>query len=695
MRLKKLSALLLAGTLLGGCGGNDEPQAPEAKPADPAAEAATPAVSENKAENGFEWKVDRFADIGVLRYQIKSWDELSLQQKKYAYFLVQAGLAGRDIMWHQNNRYNLPIRRTLETIYSDFKGNRKTEQWLQFETYLKRIWFANGIHHHYGNQKMLPEFKRDYLQSVADATATPISEELMNVIFDPELEAKKVSLDADAGLLESSAVNFYAPDVTTAEAQAYYEKVIDKKDEKPISYGLNSRLEKDADGTVVENVWKVGGLYGEALLEVNKWLGKAAAVAENEAQAEALRTLIKYYQTGDLKLWDEYNIQWAKATDGDIDYINGFVEVYNDPLGYRGSYEMIVQIKDFDASRKMQMVRDNAQWFEDNSPIASEHKREKVVGISYNVVDVAGEAGDASPSTPIGVNLPNANWIRATVGSKSVSLGNIQAAYREASGPAFTEEFAHDAREIELAEKHGATSSKLSTALHEVIGHASGKLEAGVGTPKETLKNYSSTIEEGRADLIALYFSNDPKLVELGVIESADVGIAHYDRYIRNGMMVQLRRVELGDDIEESHMRNRAWISRWVFEKGQKDKVIEIVNRDGKTFYDIKDYAKLRSLFGELLKEVQRIKSQGDFEAAKALVEGYGVKIDETLHKEVLARSEALDVPPYNGFVNPLLTPQLDAAGEISDIVVEQPGDFVEQMLDYSERFSHLPAANY
>lgn len=694
MRLKKLSALVLSASLLSACGGEDTKTTEKASAEQAGKTAAAPQTEQNDSEQGFNWNVDRFADIGVLRYQINAWDELSLQQKKYAYYLVQAGLAGRDIMWHQNNRYNLPLRHALENIYRNFKGNRKTEQWQQFETYLKRVWFANGIHHHYGNQKMLPTFERDYLQSLADATATPLSTELVSVIFDPTVENKKVSLDADAGLLESSAVNFYAPDVTTADAQAYYAQVIDKKDPKPISYGLNSRLEKDSDGSVVENVWKVGGLYGEALQEVCKWLAKAADVAENDAQAEALRTLIEYYQTGDLKTWDKYNIQWAKATEGDIDYINGFVEVYNDPLGYRGSYEMIVQIKDFDASRNMQMVRDNAQWFEDNSPIADEHKRDKVVGISYNVVEVAGEAGDASPSTPIGVNLPNANWIRAGVGSKSVSLGNIQAAYRESSGPAFTVEFAHDAREIELAEKHGATSSKLSTALHEVIGHASGKLEAGVGTPKETLKNYSSTIEEGRADLIALYFSNDPKLLELGVIDSADVGIAHYDRYIRNGMLVQLRRVEQGDQIEESHMRNRAWISRWVFEKGQKDNVVAAVTRDGKTYYDIKDYAKLRALFGELLKEVQRIKSQGDFDAAKALVENYGVKIDSALHEEVHTRSAALDIPPYNGFVNPVLTPQLDASGNISDITVQHVDSFVEQMLNYSERFSHLPVIN-
>ena len=657
---------------------------------------ATVAADETTANApaGFPWIVDEFADIRVLRYKLDAWAQLSLKQKQYAYYLVQAGLAGRDIMWDQNNRYNLRVRRLLEDIYTGYNGDRGNEQWQAFETYLKRIWFSNGLHHHYSNAKIPAGFSKAYLLKLAESAspelAATLNDELLAVIFDPNVEAKKVSLDADAGLLESSATNFYAPDISTAEATAYYASVIDKKSNKPISYGLNSRLEKNADGQIVENKWKIGGLYSPALLEVTSWLEKAAAVAENPAQAEALETLIAYYNTGDLALWDTYNIQWVGATDGDIDYINGFVEVYNDPLGYRGSYENIVQIKDFEASQRMQLVRNNAQWFEDNSPLQDNHKRKKVVGISYNVVAVVGESGDASPSSPIGVNLPNANWIRASVGSKSVSLGNLQQAYKESSGPVFTAEFAHDDKEKELSALHGGLASKLSTALHEVVGHASGQIEPGVGTPKETLRNFSSTLEEGRADLIALYYSIDPKLVELGVTPSTDVGVAHYDSYIRNGMLIQLRRIEPGQDIEEAHMRNRAWISRWAFEKGQKDNVIAKVERNGKTFYDIQDYQKLRALFGDLLKEVQRIKSQGDYDAAKALVESYGINVDPAIHKQVLARSEALNVPPYSGFVNPLYDVITNNNGDITDISYHYPDSFVEQMLNYSARFSHL-----
>lgn len=656
--------------------------------------AATNSDTAPAEEQAFNWEVEKFADVGMLRYRVPGWQQLSLAQKQFAYYLVQAGLAGRDMMWDQNYRHNLAIRQVLENIYTTYDGDKTAPPWHQFVDYLKRVWFSNGIHHHYAMTKHVPEFSRDYFVQLAKATDTTVSDQLLVVIFDPAVDAKKVALDAEAGLLEKSAVNFYAPSLTTTEVINYYAKKMDKTDAKPISYGLNSRLVKNAQGEIEEHTWKVDGLYGAAIQRVVDWLEKASGVAENPAQAEALQTLIAYYRSGDLKLWDKYNIQWTEATDGDIDYINGFVEVYNDPLGYRGSYENIVQIKDFEASRRMQTLMQNAQWFEDNAPLMDAHKRQAVVGISYNVVSVVGAAGDSSPSSPTGVNLPNANWIRASVGSKSVSLGNVQEAYEESSGGDLLREFAHDEDEVKRGEQYGALATKLSTALHEVIGHASGQLETGVGTPKETLQNYSSTIEEGRADLTALYYSLDPKMVELGVIPSLGVGKARYDGYIRVGLLSQLRRIQRGEVIEEAHMRNRAWISRWVLEQGAADQIIVAAQRDGKTYYDIRDYNKLRDLFGQLWREVQRIKSQGDYAAAKALVEGYGVKVNPKVHKQVLARAEALNIPPYQGFVNPILIPVVDSAGHISDITLEYAGDFAEQMLYYSKNYSFLPLVN-
>lgn len=645
-------------------------------------------------EDGFVWQTDQFADIKIIRYQIPSWDSLSPKQKEYVYYLTEAGLAGRDMMYDQNYRHNLTIRRALENIYQNYKGDREIIGWNRFETYLKRIWFSNGIHHHYSNAKMLPEFSREYFDELTEATNTELSDEVLAAIFDPTVDAKKVEQNPDKGLVEGSAINFYGPGITTEEAEAYFASVTEKGTKTPVSVGLNSKLVKNEAGEIEEQVYRVDGLYSDALAEVVEWLKKAEAVAETEKQASALRKLIQYYETGDLKTWDLYNIAWVNATEGDIDYINGFVEVYNDPMGYTGSYENIVQIKDFKASERMQVLMENAQWFEDQSPILPEHKKEKVVGISYNVVNVAGEAGDASPSTPIGVNLPNANWIRATHGSKSVSLGNILEAYDNASGPGMTQEFAHDEEEVNRGIEYGGTASKLHTALHEVVGHASGQLEEGVGSPKETIKSYASTIEEGRADLIALYFILDPKMEELGLVESSEVGKAEYDAYIRNGMMAQLRRLELGADIEEAHMRNRAWVAHWVFERGSKHGIIEEVKRDGKTYYDIEDYDKLRSLFGELLQEVQRIKSQGDYDAAKNLVENYGVKVNPELHEEVLDRSAALGSAPYGGFINPRLVPVLAEDGAVTDVRVEYPESFEEQMLEYREKYSFLPDYN-
>jgi dipeptidyl-peptidase-3 len=645
---------------------------------------------ETVSDSDFEWKAEEFADVKILRYRVPGWDKLSTDQKKLVFYLNQAGLSGRDIMYDQNYRHNLEIRDALEKIYQEFDGDKTTADWKGFEKYLKQMWFANGIHHHYSNMKFTPEFSADYLEKLLSATETTISDEAKMAITDPSVDPKKVEQKAEKGLLESSAINFYAPDVTTEEAQAFYAEMTKEKSRTPISYGLNSRLEKDENGELFENVWKVGGLYGPAIEEIVYWLKKAEGVAENDKQGAAFRRLIEYYETGKLRTWDDYNIQWVQATEGDIDYINGFVEVYNDPLGMRGSYETIVQIKDFEASERMSTLMENAQYFEDSSPFMDAHKRDSVVGITYNVVNVAGEAGDASPSTPIGVNLPNANWIRAKFGSKSVSLGNVVYAYELGSGEGMLKEFAYDEEEVEFSEKYGSTSSKLHTALHEVIGHASGQLEEGVGQPAETLQNYASTIEEGRADLIALYFMMDPKMVELGLMPSLDVAKAEYNSYILNGLMLQLRRLEPNAEIEEAHMRNRAWVSHWVFEKGKESEIIKEVKREGKTYYDITDYEKLRELFGELLREVQRIKSQGDYEAAKNLVEDYGVKVDPEIHQEVLSRVEALDIPPYGGFINPQMKAVTNDDGEIVDVEMTFPKDFAGQMLHYSNNYHFL-----
>ncbi len=650
---------------------------------------ATP-EPETITEEPFEWVADTVADLRILRYQVPGWDKLSLQQKKLVYYLNQAGLAGRDIIYDQNYRHNLSIRKALESIVGTYDGDRTTSDWQALMTYAKRVWFSNGIHHHYGNDKFLPTFSREYFQSLLSATGANLSEEALNAMFDPEMDQKKVSSDAAGDLVLQSATNFYAPDITQAEVEAFYLKRIDKSDQRPVSHGLNSRMIRDASGALAEDVYKADGLYGPAIQEMIKWLTLAAGVAENEAQKNAFDLLIRYYQTGDLRTWDEYNIAWAQTTEGDIDYINGFVEVYNDPLGYRGSYENIVQIKDFEASERMQVLSQNAQWFEDNSTILAEHKKPNVVGITYNVVNVAGESGDAAPSTPIGVNLPNANWIREHYGSKSVSLGNITEAYEMASGGSILNEFAHDAEEVARIKEHGALGDKLATALHEVIGHASGKLNPGVGTPKETLKSYASTLEEARADIVALYFILDPKMVELGLMPSLEVGKAEYDGFISNGLMKQLRRIEPGKNVEEAHMRNRQLIAAWVFEKGQPDNVIERVTRDGKTYFNITDYEKLRVLFGNLLQEIQRIKSEGDYEAGKALVETYGVQVDRDLHQEVLDRVKPFNIPPYAGFINPELVPELDENGEIIDVKVTQPKDFIQQMLDYGKKYSFL-----
>jgi len=560
--------------------------------------------------------------------------------------------------------------------------------------YAKEVFFANGIHHHYSSDKFVPGFSRDYFETVLKEVGHTVSAEAMEAIFNPDFENKRTNVDPEKGLVKGSAVNFYDPDITEAEVDAFYEKIIDPNDATPVEHGLNSKLIRNADGSLSEKVYRVGGMYGSAIEKIVFWLEKAVGVAENKGQGDALKLLIEYYKTGDLKKWDEYNVAWCQATEGDIDYINGFIEVYQDPKGKRGSYETIVQIKDFDASARMEKVAAQAQWFEDNMPFMPQHKRKEAKGVSYKVVTVAGEAGDASPSTPIGVNLPNNNWIRANHGSKSVSLGNIIAGYANADGPGLLSEFGLNAEEIARAKKHGKLSGKIHTALHEVIGHASGQLEPGVGQPGATLKNYASPLEEARADLVSLYFITDPKMVELGLMETLDVGKAQYENYLKNGLMLQLRRIKPGGNIEQAHMRNRQSISKWVYEKGQAENVVEMIQRDGKSFIQINDYEKLRGLFGDLLKEVQRMKSQGDYEACKAFIEGYGVQVDKAIHEEVLARSEKLNIPPYGGFINAKLVAATDDDGNITDVNVEYPDDFLKQHLEYGKEYSFLPDYN-
>ncbi|WP_336066163.1 dipeptidyl-peptidase 3 family protein [Mesoflavibacter sp. CH_XMU1404-2] len=679
MKLKTIFSAALMTSLLFSCGEDKKAQTTE--------------ETSVKKESTFDYNVDTFADIKILRYKIPSWDNLSLKQQKLAYYLTQAGLAGRDIMWDQNYRHNLKIRAALENVYKTYEGDKTTADWQAFTTYLKRVWFSNGIHHHYSNDKLKPEFSSDYLKQLLADTETTLEGEAFDVIFNDQ-DSKKVNQAKGVDNVALSAVNFYGPNVTNEDVISFYQQKKSPNPEKPLSFGLNSQLVKE-DGQLKERVYQSGGLYGNAIDEIIKWLEKAKSVAENEAQGNALGLLIDYYKTGDLQTWDDYNVAWTAATDGDIDYINSFIEVYNDPLGYRGSYETIVQIKDFDMSAKMAVLSENAQWFEDNSPLMDEHKKKNVVGVTYKVVNVAGEAGDASPSTPIGVNLPNANWIRAAVGSKSVSLGNIIDAYNNAGSTGRLKEFVHDEEELQLEEKYGQLADKLHTALHEVIGHASGQLNPGVGETKETLKNYASTLEEGRADLVGLYYLYNPKLQELGLVDDwKSVGKAAYDGYIRNGLMTQLIRLNLGDDVEEAHMRNRQWVSAWAYEKGKADNVIEKVTRDGKTYFNINDYDKLHELFGQLLRETQRIKSEGDYAAVEALVEGYGVKVDQDIHAEVLERNKQFNSAPYSGFVNPVLVPETNDAGEITAIKVTQPDTFEGQMLDYSAKYNYLPERN-
>jgi dipeptidyl-peptidase-3 len=647
-------------------------------------------TSEKKvSSDAFQYMTEQFADLKIIRYQVPGFDKLSAQQKELAYYLYQVSLSGRDIIYDQNYKHNLVVRKALENVVANYQGDKTSEDWESFMSYTKRIWFSNGIHHHYSTAKLKPNCSRAFFDSVLSETNTELDAKIVDVLFDDSTDMKRVNLDPEKDLIAGSANNFYEDGITQAEVEAFYKAKIKTDDATPISYGLNSTLIRDEAGDLTEDVWKVGGKYSGAIEKMVFWLEKAATVAESEGQKKGFELLIKYYQTGDLKVWDDYNIQWAGTTGDVIDYINGFIEVYGDALGYRATYESVIQIKDFDASERMKVLEDNVQWFEDNSSIAQNHKKENVTGVTYKVVNAVIESGDAAPSTPIGVNLPNANWIRAKHGSKSVSLGNIVEAYAQAGGSKMLEEFCYSDEEYQRSKKHGKIASKLHTALHEVVGHASGKLEAGIGTPKETLKSYASTLEEGRADLVALFYLLNPKMIELGLMESLEIGKAEYDSYIRNGLMAQLRRIEKGEIIEEAHMRNRQLVAGWVYEKGQTENVIEKKIKEGKTYFVINDYEKLQVLFGDLLSEIQRIKSKGDYEAGKNLVENYGVQVDPAIHAEVLERSEKLGIAPYGGFINPRLVAE-EKDGNIVNVTVEYPEDFSEQMMEYAKNHSWL-----
>ena len=646
-----------------------------------------------KEPGQFDYIVDNFADIQVLRYKVPEFDSLSLQQKQLVYHLTEAALSGRDILWDQNGKYNLAIRDLLEQVYKNYDGAKDNADYLAFETYLKQIWFANGIHHHYSMDKFQPKFSREFLETeVAKLPKENLPKTdllvLYDVIFNPETMPKKVYQSEGQDLILTSASNIYEG-VTQPEVEAYYASMKDTTVTNPVSYGLNTKKIK-VDGKVVEQPYKIGGLYTEAIERIVSHLKAASEFAENSEQKAHIEKLIEYYTTGSLKNFDEYSILWVKDTDSQVDFINGFIESYDDPLGMTGSWESIVNFKNRPASRRTETISAEAQWFENNSPVDSRFKKETVKGVTAKVITAAILAGDAYPATPIGINLPNANWIRATHGSKSVTLENITQAYDEAShGSGFNEEFVIDKETSDLLDKYLFITDNLHTDLHECLGHGSGKLLPGVDP--DALKAYGSTLEEARADLFALYYLADPKLIELGLLDSPDAYKAEYYKYILNGLMTQLMRIEPGKDVEEAHMRNRKLIAEWCFQKGGDEKVIELVKRDGKTYVRINDYPRLRELFGELLAEVQRIKSEGDYEAGRKLVETYGVRVDPEVHAEVLKRYEHLNIAPYKGFVNPVYELVKDSDGNVTDVTVRYDEDYVPQMLRYSKDYSSLP----
>ena len=651
----------------------------------------------------FNYTVDNFADLQILRYQVPGFEALSLQQKQLLYHLSEAALMGRDIMFDQNCRYNLAIRRTLEAIYANFNGDRKSTDFKALETYMKRVWFSNGIHHHYAEDKFIPTFSPAFFAECAKKVATELPlregqsvdqfiEELTLVIFSTDVLMKRTVQSGDEDIILASANNYYAEGLTQKEVEAFYDAMKNPKDETPISYGLNSRLVKE-NGKLVEKVWKVGGLYTAAIEKIVAELEKAVPFAENDAQRKVIETLIDFYHTGDLRTFDAYAVLWVKDIDSDVDFINGFTETYGDPLGLKASWESTVNFINKEATKRTKIISDNAQWFEDNSPIDDRFRKKEVKGVSAKVITVTMLGGDCYPATPIGINLPNADWIRRDHGSKSVTIENITEAYDNASqGNGFNDEFVWSDVERDLLKTYGFATDNLHTDLHECLGHGSGVTLPGVAP--DALKAYNSTLEEARADLFGLYYIADPKTVELGLVPDAEAYKAEYYKFMMNGLMTQLVRIELGKDIEEAHMRNRQLIARWVFEKGQAENVVELKKREGKTFVVINDYVKLRVLFGELLGEVQRLKSEGDFEAGKQLVESYAVKIDPILHKEVLNRYAKLNLAPYKGFVNPIMKEVRNANGIVTDIILDYTEGYTEQMLRYSKNYSFLPTYN-
>lgn len=657
-------------------------------------------------DKNFNYHVDRFADIEVLRYEVPEFDRLTLQQKQMLYYLTQAAQMGRDIIWDQNGRYNLQIRQLLENIYQNYKGDRESKDFKAFEKYLKQVWFGNGIHHHYSTDKFRPEFSEAFFAEQVNGlcncklplekgeTKEQMLEKLTKVIFDPTYMAKRVNQDGTQDVVATSAGNFYGDGVTQAEVEAFYNAMKDPKDETPISYGLNAKVVKDKDGKLKEEVYRVNGLYGPAIAQIIYWLDKAKGVAENDAQKAYISKLIDYYISGDLRTFDEYSILWAEDTASDVDFVNGFIESYGDPLGMTGSWESYVNFRNDKSSKRTETISGNAQWFEDHSPVDKRFKKPNVKGVSAKVINAAMLGGDAFPSTAIGINLPNSNWIRAAHGSKSVTIENITEAYDMAShGNGFNEEFVIDAPTTKLLEDYLYITDMLHTDLHECLGHASGRLLPGVD--QDALKENGSALEEARADLFALYYLADPKLQELGILDNPEAYKAEYYKYMLNGLMTQLNRIEPGADIEEAHMRNRQLVAAWAMKHGKKKAkggkdVVELVKKNGKTYVKINDYPALRNLFGQLLSEIQHIKSEGDYKAGNDLIQAYAVKVDPKLHKEVLTRFSKLDIPPYRGFVNPVYTPQYDANGQITDVTISWPENYVEQMLRLSRDYSPL-----
>ena len=674
--------------LLASCAGNQTEKtsaAPDSAPAD------------------FEYKVDRFADIEILRYYVSGFNALSLKQKELVYYLSQAALEGRDILWDQHNSLNLTVRRVCEAVYENYMGDKKSDDWKSFETYLKQIWMANGVHHHYSEDKIIPAFSQEYFVSIVksvDPGSMPFRDgmaadltlnEILPLMFDRNVMPKRMNQAAGADIVQTSGINFYEG-VTQREVEDFYNAMKNPDDNTPVSYGLNSKVVKE-NGKVTEKVWKLGGMYDKAIERIVGWLEKASAVAENDGQKEVINSLVSFYKSGDLKQFDDYSILWTNDTISQVDFINGFIEVYADPLGMKGTWESIVNFKSEEASKRTEIISENAQWFEDNSPTDSRFKKEQVKGVSAKVITVAMLGGDCYPATPIGINLPNSNWIRRDHGSKSVTIDNITSAYENAArGNGFNEEFVWSDTERNLMSEYGVLTDNLHTDLHECLGHGSGKLLPGVDP--DALKAYGSPLEETRADLFALYYLGDHKLVELGLLPNDEAYKSEYYKYIMNGAMTQLTRIQLGKDIEQAHMRNRALISNWVIDHGKADKVVEMKQRDGKTYIVINDYDKLRELFGTFLAEIQRIKSEGDFEAGKKLIETYAVKIDPKLHEEILDRYAKLNLAPYKGFVNPVYKLVTDDNGKVTDVTVSYDENYVNQQLRYSRQYSVLPLKN-